>query len=227
MRIRRKKRLNERLEAVAEYLVVADKEVLNVSEAIKEKAYFDFGELFKNDNPVSVEIGCGKGGYICALSTALKNENFFAVEMLENIILSGAEEAKKLDLKNLLFINSGAEYLPKYFADESVQNIMLNFSPPYPKKVNENRRLTNARNVFNYYKMLKRGGSVFQKTDDKDFFDYSKEKLGEAGFIVTDFTNAGCEIELPVKLKIETEYEKKFSSLGMKIYRLEAVKPLS
>lgn len=226
MRIRRKKRLNERLETVADYLVVADKEVLNVSEAIKEKAFFDFVELFNNGNPVSVEIGCGKGGYICSLASSLKNENFFAVEMLENIILSGMEEAKTLGLKNLLFINSGAEYLPKYFADESVSNIMLNFSPPYPKKVNENRRLTNARNVFNYYKMLKRGGSVFQKTDDKEFFEYSKEKLTEAGFVVYDFSDADCENELPVNLKIETEYEKKFSMLGMKIYRLKACKPL-
>lgn len=225
MRIRRKKRLNERLEAVAEYLAVADKEVLNVSEAVKEKAFFDFEKLFENDNPVSVEIGCGKGGYICSLASALKGENFFAVEMLENIILSGAEEAKNRGLKNLLFINSGAEYLPKYFEDESVENIMLNFSPPYPKKVNENRRLTNARNVFNYYKMLKRGGNVFQKTDDKDFFEYSKEKLSQAGFVVTDFSDEKSETDLPLNLKIETEYEKKFSSLGMKIYRLKAFKP--
>ena len=108
--------------------------------------------------------------------------------MMDNIIMMAAENAKRKGLTNVKFLNTGAQYLPRYFKENSVETVYLNFSPPYPQKSYECRRLTNDNfiNVYNY--LLHQGGSIEQKTDDKDFFEYSLKKLTGAGFKVYNVT---------------------------------------
>ena len=157
---------------------------------------------------------------VCKIK-ALKNPNvnYIAVELLENIIVMAAELAQSKNLKNLMFVNSGAEYLPRYIREDSISNIYLNFSPPYPQKVHERRRLTCDRMLANYKSFLKTGGCIFQKTDDKTFFEYSFERFVENGFetkdISADINNGKVE-------NVQTEYEKKFRALGMDVYALVA-----
>ncbi|MBQ8426289.1 MAG: tRNA (guanosine(46)-N7)-methyltransferase TrmB, partial [Clostridia bacterium] len=189
MRIRRKKHLEERLSEVNEYLITPERDIVNVKQAVLDKRYLDYERLFNNDNPVELEIGCGKGGFICQKAMLNPNANFIAVELLENIIVMACENAKKHNLKNVKFLNSGAEYLPRYIPDESIKNIYLNFSPPYPQKSYENRRLTCNRHISAYKNFLITGGTVYQKTDDKGLFEYSMEKFIEPGFNVLDLTN--------------------------------------
>ena len=129
MRIRRKKHLGDRLVAVKEYLIVPDRDIENVKEAIKNKKYFDYKAIFNNDNPVELEVGCGKGRFIVEKAKANPNVNFIAVELLENIIVMAAELAKQEGLKNVVFVNSGAEYLQRYIPESSIANVYLNFSP--------------------------------------------------------------------------------------------------
>lgn len=221
MRIRRKKHLKERLLTVGDYLIVPERDIANVKEAVKNKKYFDFTEIFHNDNPVEMEIGCGKGGFIVQKALENPNINYVAVEMLENIVVMAAEQAKERNIKNLVFVNSGAEYLPRYIKDESINNLYLNFSPPYPQNGYESRRLTCGRNVDAYKNFLVSGGCVYQKTDDKDFYDYSYEKFIEFGFEVTDVSKDIDEGKLK---NVMTEYETKFRSQGMPIYALIAKK---
>lgn len=221
MRIRRKKHLEERLRQVKELMFVADRDIVNVVEAIKNKRYFNFKEMFGNDNPVELEIGCGKGGFIIKKAIDNPNVNFIAVELLENIIVMAAEQAKNLGLNNVRFVNSGAEYLPRYIPDGSISNIYLNFSPPYPKDGYENRRLTSDRFVEAYSKFLYSGGYVYQKTDDKGFFDYSIGQFSKFGFEAKDVSELLASGKID---NVETEYEKKFRSLGMPIYALRAKK---
>ena len=188
MRIRRKKHLEERLENAKDVLIVPERDIVNVKVAIENKKYYDFNKIFGNDNPVELEIGCGKGGFITQKALLNPNVNFVAVEMLENIIVMACELAKKNGLNNIRFLNTGAEYLPRYIKDESISNIYLNFSPPFPKDGQEGKRLTSKRFV-NYYKdFLVKGGKVYQKTDDKEFFEFSKNSLKENGFEVSDLT---------------------------------------
>jgi tRNA (guanine-N7-)-methyltransferase len=221
MRIRRKKHLKERLETVKEILIVPDRDIVNVLEAIKDKRYFDFENIFSNDNPVELEVGCGKGGFIIEKAKRNPNVNYLAVELLENIVVMAAEQAKEQGVKNVRFVNSGAEYLSRYIPDGTISNVYLNFSPPYPNKGYENRRLSCDRRVEDYKKFLKSGGSVFQKTDDKPFFEYSLEKFLEHGFLVKDVSK---EIMLNQIDNVQTEYEKKFRALGMNVYGLIATK---
>ncbi len=219
MRIRRKKHLGERLEGVGKYLIVPDRQILNVKEAIKVKAYIDYKTLYGNDNPINLEIGCGKGGFITEQASNSPNENFLAVELLENIIVMAAEQARALGLKNLYFMNSAAEYLPRYIKPQSVKKLFLNFSPPYPQKGYETRRLTCDRFMEYYKEFLTADGIIIQKTDDKNFFDYSLSQFQKFGYKVTDVSDKIASGELP---NVQTEYEKKFRAQNMPIYCLYA-----
>lgn len=217
MRMRRKKHLEERLENVSEYLLVADKKAMNVQQALKDKKIIDLNAAFANDNPIFLDVGAGKGKFV--IESALKNpdNNYIGVEMLENIIVSACEKAQGYGLKNVKFINSGAEYLQRYFNENSITQISLNFSPPYPKKSFANRRLTNEKYLVIYKSLLKKGGAVIQKTDDKDFFEYSLNSFSEAGFNVIKLT------EEEILKTVPTEYEEKFRGMNMKIYGLRAI----
>lgn len=221
MRIRRKKHLRDRLDNVNQYIIPIDRSEVNVKEAIKNKQYIQFSQVFNNDLPVKLEIGCGKGGFICETATIRKEFNYVAVELLENIIVMASEKANQLSLNNVRFVNCGAEYLPKYIPDNSIDEIFLNFSPPFPGKSYMKRRLTYNRNVQNYKNFLKDNCSVIQKTDDKDFFDYSFEQFVKFGFEVRDISN---ELNNGEFFSVQTEYEKKFRALNQPIYALVATK---
>ncbi len=221
MRIRRKKHLDERLKNVSEYLIVPDMDIVNVKLAVKDKKPFDFVKIFGNDNPVELEVGCGKGGFIVQKAINNPNVNFLAVELLENIIVMAAELAKEKGLKNVKFVNSGAEYLPRYIPEQTISNVYLNFSPPFPKDGYEHRRLTCDRFVLAYKDFLVSGGCVFQKTDDRPFFEYSFSKFVEHGFSVVDVTDLLGQGKIE---NVETEYEKKFKSIGIKANALIAKK---
>ena len=221
MRIRRKKHLKERLENVKDIVIVPPRDIVNVLEAVKDKQYFNYAKMFGNDNPVSIEIGCGKGGFITQKAKREPNENFIAVELLDNIIVMAGELAKSQNLTNVKFVNNGAEYLPRYIKDNSITNIYLNFSPPYPGDAYENRRLTCDPRIVAYKAFLKENGCVYQKTDDKGLFDYSFNQFIKHGFTVEDVSQ---KINEGLIENLETEYEKKFRALGQPIYALIAKK---
>ncbi len=221
MRIRRKKHLKERLLLVKDYLIVPERDIVNVKEAIKDKKYYDFEEIFNNSNPIELEIGCGKGGFIVQKAKENPSINFVAVEMLENIIVMAAELAQKENLKNVVFINSGAEYLPRYIREGTISKIYLNFSPPYPQNGYEERRLTCSTKILAYKDFLIDGGTVHQKTDDKPFFDYSFEQFTKFGFETIDVSK---QIKDGSIYNVTTEYEKKFRDLGVPICALIAKK---
>ena len=219
MRIRRKKHLDERLAHVKDFVIVPERDIVNVKKAIEDKRYLNYQQIFSNDNAVELEIGSGKGAFIIEKAKRNPNVNYIAVEHLENIIVMSAEKAKAIGLKNLIFFNCGADYLPRYIPEKSIDNIYLNFSPPYPQKVHERRRLTCDRLIENYKSFLKNGGCVYQKTDDKPFFEFSFEKFLSNGFETQDIS---AKIESGEIENIQTEYESKFRALGMDIYALIA-----
>ena len=188
MRIRKKKHLDERLEKVSDIVLTALRDIVNIKVANEDKRYYDFVKVFGNPNPVNLEVGCGKAGFITECAKQTPNENFFAVELLQNIIVMGAERVKKEKVNNIRFFNCGAEYLPRYIKPCSIKTIYLNFSPPYPAGTYENRRLTKDSLIIAYKDFLTSDGIVLQKTDDKDFFDYSFAQFEKFGFTVTDIS---------------------------------------
>ena len=221
MRIRRKKHLNERLGKLRDILFTAGDFSPDLRQDVGEGCYFDFSVIFGNGNPVEMEIGCGKGGFIVQKAKDNPEVNFFAVELLDNIVAMAGELVVREGVSNVRLFNCGADYLRRYIKQNSVQAIYLNFSPPFNGKRYENRRLTKPALVSDYRGFLVEGGKIELKTDDKEFFGYSAETLKNGGFKVEDLSEklAAGETE-----SVETEYEKKFKELGMPIYYLTAVK---
>ena len=222
MRMRKKKHLNERLAACANWIdtptVASDYRL-----EIQNKDYLDLQSLFGNRNPLHLEIGCGKGQFVCEAARRAPDVNFLAVEVNKNVLALACEKAKTMDLKNVVFLRCGAEVLQKYLPDGTVERIYLNFSCPYPKTTYANRRLTNLRFLLIYRDLLAPGGVIWQKTDNMHFFEYSLEQYSLAG---CRLRNVSLDLHaVDQGENIVTEYEEKFTAQGFPIYRLEAYFP--
>lgn len=221
MRMHRKSRLDERLEECRDILTVADLSEKNMKKAAQVKEYLDFAALFKNGNPVELEIGCGKGKFVCELALREKSVNYIAVEKISNVLIEACEKVKELGITNVHFLNCAAEVLPKYLPENSVKKIYLNFSNPLPKLGYVKQRLTHPVFLEEYKSFLVKGGTVVQKTDDYDFYKFSVESFETSGYEIKE----KCEdlAALNDKDNIVTEHEKRFSDMGKKIYRVVAV----
>ena len=220
MRMRRKRNLDQRLADCKDKLFEIITDELNFEKAIQNKEYIDFDKIFGNDNPSVLEIGCGKGKFACEYAKAHPEQNVIAVEKYGNVIVEACERAIEDGIDNLYFIKGNAEYLPKYIKDGSVERIFLNFSCPFPKNKYAIHRLTHHRFLSIYRLLLCEGGEIHQKTDNMHFFEFSIEEFSQNGFalkyVSLDLHRSGVEDN------IMTEYEARFSSMGMPIYRLEA-----
>lgn len=220
MRMRHKKNLQPRLDAVSDYLITVRNESLNFNDALQENHLLDMKELFGNDNPVYLEIGCGKGQFGCTFAQQNPDVNIICVEKVKNVIVLACETAQKTGLNNIKFINCAAEYLQSYLPANRFETIFLNFSCPYPKNSYASHRLTSERFLNIYKTLLKQGAPVCQKTDNMHFFEFSIESFSKNGYEISnvslDLHNSNFEGN------IITEYEERFSSQGYPIYRLEA-----
>ena len=219
MRMRRKKHLEDKI-AACNNLISLPPVTRDYRVEVREKAYIDFTQVFHNGNPLQMEIGCGKGKFICELAKLHPEINYIAIEVNPNVLCGACELAMEQGISNVIFLKCGAEVLTKYIRPASVGRIYLNFSCPFPKKAYENRRLTNVRFLEIYKEILSAGGDIHQKTDNMGFFEYSLEQYSLAGYklrnVSLDLHNSGYQDN------IVTEYEKKFSEQGCRIYRLEA-----
>lgn len=218
--MRKKKNLEARLGLCQGNLIVIDREDRNFNSAKMYKDYIDFSEIFKNNNPIHLEIGCGKGQFACEIAKRNPNINYIAVEKVANVIVSACENAKAEKIKNLVFIKCGAEYLPSVIQPNTIGRIYLNFSCPYPKKKYASHRLTARPFLEIYSELMKSDAEIHQKTDNKGLFEFSIEQFSSFGYklknISLDLHNSNFEGN------IVTEYEARFVSLGLPIYRLEA-----
>ena len=221
MRMRRKKNLDERLAACKSVMLYMQCQNEHAGDPLSEEFFADSRKVFGNDNPLYLEIGCGKGGFAVEFARQNPDINLIALEKTPNVLVTGAEAEIKLGLPNLRFCLGQAEYLDHMFHEHTVDRLFLNFSCPFPKKQYANHRLTHARFLEIYRKVLKEGAEIHQKTDNMHFFEFSIEQFSANGFplknVSLDLHNSGFEGN------IVTEYEKRFSDLGQPIYRLEAV----
>lgn len=177
-------------------------------------------EIFKNDNPIQLEIGMGKGNFI--IDKALKNPdvNFIGVERYESVLCRALEKLEKQDIKNVRIICIDAIELGNVFEKE-IETIYLNFSDPWPKKRHAKRRLTSHLFLTVYDKIFEKDKVIIQKTDNTGLFESSIVSLSTYGYIIEeislDLASTGWENSL-------TEYEAKFMNEGIKINYMKATK---
>lgn len=210
------------MQAVAPLLIYRGRPCRNLSEAAQTfRALVDTQEVFGNNNPLELEVGCGNGAFICEVAKRNPNVNFIAVEICTNVIITAMEKVASAGLPNVRFLNIAAEILPCFIPPCGVQRIYLNFSTPLPEAGREKQRLTSKRFLDIYKDLLCEGGEIIQKTDSEPFFNYSLRMFGENGFHITAQTRDLHASEF-AKENIMTEYEKNFSDRGMPIYRAVA-----
>ena len=220
MRMRKKKHLGERLDAVCDILKICDSADRNFNTAIMDKEFIDIDAWFNRAAPLYLEIGCGKGKFAVEYAKKHPEINLLAVEKDANVIVSACELALKENVGNLRFMRCSAEYIERYIKVQSVSRLFLNFSCPFPKAKYASHRLTAVNFLEIYKRILKRDAEIHQKTDNMHFFEFSIEQLSSNGFAIKNLTldlhNSGFEGN------IITEYENRFLSQGLPIYRLEA-----
>ena len=224
MRMRKKRNFDARMEACGDLLLAKGAGgILNMKEAAENyRNLVDFSKAFGNDNPVALEIGCGKGGFVIALAKETPNINYLALEKMSNVSLTPMEEVKKQGVDNIRFLNIRAECLPCYIPEGSLDAIYLNFSTPLPKLGYATQRLTHRNFLEKYKKLLKVGGRILQKTDDRDFFEFSLGEYEACGFALENVTDDLHEGGNP-DWNVVTEYEQKWVERGLPIHRVEAV----
>jgi len=179
-----------------------------------------FNNLFNNKNELHIEIGMGKGDFIIGMAQKYPNINFIGIEKYESVMVRAIEKLENLDLPNLKLIRMDAIEINKVF-DKEVDTLYLNFSDPWPKTRHAKRRLTSEVFLKLYDNIFSGIPHIIQKTDNIGLFAYSIESLSKYGYtlekVSLDLENTDIE-------NVETEYERKFKNLGVKINYLNAKK---
>lgn len=178
--------------------------------------------VFKNDNPIHIEIGMGKGQFIMSLAKENPHINYIGIERYTSVLLRALQKMEAEPLENLRFLCVDAMILPEIFESNEVKRIYLNFSDPWPKDRHAKRRLTSRTFLERYHQILDTNGHIEFKTDNKGLFDFSLEEIPDAGWNIDAYTlDLHHDASMNVG-NIMTEYEEKFSSMGNPIYKLIA-----
>ncbi|CEK33757.1 tRNA guanine-N(7)-methyltransferase,tRNA (guanine-N(7)-)-methyltransferase,tRNA (guanine-N(7)-)-methyltransferase,tRNA (guanine-N(7)-)-methyltransferase,Putative methyltransferase [[Clostridium] sordellii] len=204
----------------------ADLKLLSFENLVIKGDEIDFkgnwNEKFQNDNPIHVEFGTGRGKFLTTLAKQNPNINYIAMEMKEEVLLKAVEKAVENELNNILFIWGDVNNILDYFDKGELSRVYINFCDPWPKKRWYKRRLTYRGFLENYKKLLNDDGEIHFKTDNEKLFEFSLNEFSEANLklknINLDLANSDYEGN------VTTEYEDKFMSYGMKIYRVEGLK---
>lgn len=201
MRVRKKKNAAARIQAVGDYLIGDIKEL----------------EGIKN---VHIEIGCGKGMFVCELARRNPDIAFIAVEKSESVMVSAMERAAGEGIDNIKFFLGDILCFEELDNTHFVDRIYLNFSDPWHRTRHSKRRLTAGRFIDLYKKLLTLNGSIHMKTDNEKLFDFSVNSFAENDLFLSDVTrdlHKNKDID-----NIMTEYETNFVSQGLPIYALKA-----
>lgn len=197
-------------------IVESSSYVINDPTALKG----EFSTIFPKSQPIHVEIGMGKGDFIIGMAKMYSNINFIGIEKYESVMVRAIEKLENVDLPNLKLIRMDAEKIDEVF-DHEVDLLYLNFSDPWPKKKHAKRRLTSPIFLNKYNNIFSVNPHIIQKTDNIYLFAYSLSSLSQAGYTLN---KVSLDLESEDISNVESEYEKKFMSMGVKINYLDAVK---
>lgn len=176
-------------------------------------------DYFKNDQPIVLELGCGKGEYTIGLAERYPNQNFIGVDIKGARIWVGAKEAIEKDLKNVAFLRTKVDFITDYFEENEVDEIWLTFSDPQKEK--PRKRLTAEGFIERYRSILKEKGIVHLKTDSDILFEFTENEIKEKNYELLELT-WDLYKELPADLdektreilNIRTHYETVFTAKG-------------
>lgn len=203
------------------FKVVAERD--NVLQAGKELYFLVKGNwnklYFKNTNPITVELACGRGEYSVNLAGLFPSKNFVGVDVKGDRLWKGSTWALERNLSNVGFLRADILGLATFFAEGEIDEIWITFPDPRPRKRDVKRRLTSGRYFDIYKSLIKKGGWIRFKTDNTPLFDYTLEVLNERPDIENlKFTHDLYSSDLRAECHdIKTRYEEMFTAEGERI----------
>jgi len=179
-------------------------------------------EYFKNENPIVLELGCGKGEYSIGLAEKFTHKNFIGLDIKGARIWRGSKNAQEKNLHNVSFLRTQIEFIENCFAKDEVSEIWITFPDPQPNK--EKKRLTHPIFLNRYMNILKKEGIIHLKTDSAELYEFTLEVIAENKITLLDYTNDLYTNSDPAREEvksIKTHYEKLFTAKGKKITYLK------
>lgn len=175
-------------------------------------------EIFKNENPIVLELACGKGEYTCEMGLTQQSKNYIGVDVKGNRMHRGAKRALDEKMKNVFFLRTDINIISTFFLRDEVSEIWITFPDPHLKKGKEQKRLTSER-FLNYYKhILKHNGIIHLKTDDSTLYEFTLETIQQLGLkLMYADDDIYSKALIHPFLEIKTYYEKMHLAEGRKI----------
>lgn len=242
MRQRKLKDLDERMEDLADYLDldgrqnkgqwrrVFAQQMIAASWELSRMLYEGVmteeeieESLYEPDSPLCLEIGCGKGKFMCEMAESDPGKMMIGIEGQESVIVRAAEKVRERGMWNAYLVSGYVHDIHEFFEDGELDGIYLNFSDPWPKARHARRRLTCRENLAAYMDVINDGGFIEFKTDNDDLYDFTLEEIAALGLTIDEETrdlhSGGFDAA-----EIKTEYEEKFIKKGIKIKYVRIVK---
>ena len=168
----------------------------------------NWNEFWKNNNPLVLELACGKGEYAVGLGKLYPDKNFIGIDLKGNRIWVGAKKALQQNLKNVAFLRTQIDQVGDYFSANEVDSIWITFPDPQLRKSKAKKRLTHPKFLRIYQQFLTPGGLIHLKTDSPDLYEFTKLVIRLYDCVLhTDFDDTYKEAGIPEDLRIKTHYE--------------------
>lgn len=212
MRMRKKPNLTARMERCADFLI-----------SQPEMYRGHWKDLKADAEKLYLELGCGKGRFTAETAQQHPEVLYIAVERVPDAMIIAMERCKEKGLNNVFFIDGDAAQLRTYFAPDEVDCLFINFCDPWPSHKHARRRLTHENFLILYRGILRTGGEIQFKTDNRDLFEYSLFQFPKAGYVLSEVTRNLHEEGIQ---GVMTDYEEKFYQLGTPINRCVGTKIL-
>lgn len=176
-------------------------------------------EVFANDHPITLELGCGKAALSLGLAAKYPNQNYVGIDLKMDRMWYAARQAMEQNLDNLQFLCIDLREITHYFAPAEVANIWITFPDPFPKKRQVKHRMVNPEFMAGYRQILAPAGSIFYKTDNLELFHYSLETFVAIPDLHLQYLtfNLHEAEDVPEDWKITTTYERAFLEMGKSI----------
>jgi tRNA (guanine-N7-)-methyltransferase len=210
MRMRKKPNLLPRMEKASAVLTARP-------EALRGKWLVSF----PGHSRLHLELGCGKGGFTCAVAAAMPDTLLAAVEKVPDAMVVAMERVMERNIPNVRFLDRDAGLLPELFAPGEIARLYINFCDPWPKSRDAKLRLTAPGYLRLYADLLPVGGQIWFKTDNTPLFDWSIRQMEAEGWSLTEVTH---DLHAAGPVGVMTDYEARFYDLGQPINRLVAAR---
>ena len=210
MRMRKKPNLAPRMERCSDILI---------SDPAQMRG--KWCELKPDAIQIWLEIGCGKGRFTAQTAAANPDVLYIAIERVPDAMVIAMERCKEMGLTNVYFVDGDAALLRDYFSPDELDRLFINFCDPWPSHKHARRRLTHVNFLVLYRGILKEGGQIHFKSDNKDLYEYSLFQFPKAGYELSEVTRNLHEHGI---CGIMTDYEEKFHNMGTPINRCVGTK---